>query len=600
MNLPHSNTPINLSSRKERELLLSQAVLSVSGWRLCFGETPESRSASITPAQRDFSMVAARTFGQSLMEMTVNEDRVIALGIDTRPTGPALAETVMRTFLEMGIPVEWLGIVASPEIMAYTKVSPHLKGFFYITASHNPPGFNGFKFGYGDGAVLKGEYAWPLIQHFRENLLKDGAVAKGARALAGIPPEQLDRLEETRPSLKESSARAYRGFVLQVAAGFPAPAPGDTTFVTSIRAGLARAPLGIVGELNGSARTTSIDRSLFPWLGVRTALYNDRPGEIRHQILPEGAGLAPAAELLQKHHRNDPAFQVAYVPDNDGDRGNLVFIDREGAPAILEAQQVFALTVLVELAWLRYRGEETEKVGVVVNGPTSIRVEEIARLFGAEVFRAEVGEANVVALAEEKMREGWIIPILGEGSNGGSITPPATVRDPLNTLFALLKLRAFPLARLLREPSSDLLLETAQLIPPFTTTGTDDPAARMQVGATSHGKLKARYEELFPARVGEILPDLENELSIDSWEFWNYEGTRAIRGPGNRSGDETGGLRAVFLDRDGQPRASLWMRGSGTEPVFRVMADCAGERPALAKRLIQWQRNLVQEAIDRV
>jgi phosphoglucomutase len=38
------------------------------------------------------------------------------------------------------------------------------------------------------------------------------------------------------------------------------------------------------------------------------------------------------------------------------------------------------------------------------------------------------------------------------------------------------------------------------------------------------------------------------------------------------------------------------MRGSGTEPVFRVMAEAAGSDRQLERRLIDWQRRMVQEA----
>ena len=51
-----------------------------------------------------------------------------------------------------------------------------------------------------------------------------------------------------------------------------------------------------------------------------------------------------------------------------------------------------------------------------------------------------MGEANVVNLARNLREQGYQVRILGEGSNGGTITNPAAVRDPLNTIFALLKL----------------------------------------------------------------------------------------------------------------------------------------------------------------
>jgi len=105
----------------------------------------------------------------------------------------------------------------------------------------------------------------------------------------------------------------------------------------------------------------------------------------------------------------------------------------------LEAQQVFALVCLSELAYLRRR-DEARQVAVVVNDATSMRIEAIAGAFGARVFRAETGEANVVSCAEKLRAQGWIVRILGEGSNGGNITHPSKVRDPLSTLGSMIRL----------------------------------------------------------------------------------------------------------------------------------------------------------------
>jgi phosphoglucomutase len=38
------------------------------------------------------------------------------------------------------------------------------------------------------------------------------------------------------------------------------------------------------------------------------------------------------------------------------------------------------------------------------------------------------------------------------------------------------------------------------------------------------------------------------------------------------------------------------MRGSGTEPVLRVMADVAGDRPEVEAELLRWLKELVAES----
>ena len=171
----------------------------------------------------------------------------------------------------------------------------------------------------------------------------------------------------------------------------------------------------------------------------------EKDGDIRHAILPEGENLMFCAAEMERLRKNGKTlFEkncfLGYMPDCDGDRGNIIYWSlRQNKALILEAQEVFALSVTAELAYLAYLHESGGPIAVAVNGPTSLRIEEIAACFGAQVFRAEVGEANVVNRAAELRAQNYTVRILGEGSNGGNITHPASVRDPLNTIFAILK-----------------------------------------------------------------------------------------------------------------------------------------------------------------
>ncbi len=85
-------------------------------------------------------------------------------------------------------------------------------------------------------------------------------------------------------------------------------------------------------------------------------------------------------------------------------------------------------------------GAKHTNLAIAINGPTSLIIESIATRLGAVVARAEVGEANVVQLADQLRDKGYTVRLLGEGSNGGNITHPSKVRDPLNTLVSLIKL----------------------------------------------------------------------------------------------------------------------------------------------------------------
>lgn len=145
-----------------------------------------------------------------------------------------------------------------------------------------------------------------------------------------------------------------------------------------------------------------------------------------------------------------------------------------------------------------------------------MRTDEICAAFGACVFRAEVGEANVVNLAREKREEGYSVRILGEGSNGGNITYPSSVRDPLATIFAIIKLLAIRdslehdgtirpgLFHLWCIKSGQenkykpdfTLSDILASLPAYTTTGVSESRAVLHVKTEDKGKLKLRFQKL--------------------------------------------------------------------------------------------------------
>ncbi len=340
---------------------------------------------------------------------------------------------------------------------------------------------------------------------------------------------------------------------------------------------------------------------------------NDIPGQIAHRIVPEGESLDPCRFTLEKWHRQDPAFCLGYVPDNDGDRGNLVYIDNRGNARTLHAQEVFALSCLSELCYLAQSSGRRDVV-VAANGPTSMRVDKIVSCFGARVERAEVGEANVVNLARALRESGATVRILGEGAAGGTIVHPATCRDPLNTLFSVLKLLLFRegkegpgLFKTWCEKSGQhsrytadfTLQDVMDTLPRYTTTGVYEERAIMRISTQDHGVLKKNYERLLVERWPELKASLGvNNFAAKKYAIINYEGTVTRPGAGNRDqgGAQRGGLKVILTGLENTQTAFLWMRGSGTEPVFRILVDVEGDRPDIEELLLNWHRELIREA----
>jgi phosphoglucomutase len=589
-----------------RAAAMENFILSASGWRKVFAPGGgESRAEEISLADRELAAAMAETFCAFLRSQTEKPLPCLALGTDSRPTGPRIAEIMLRVFLLRGIQPRYLFITPAPEIMAWAGSEPELGGFAYVSASHNPVGYNGLKFGAG-GGVLGGEASRGLIESFKSLVADEGRMGRLVAELAQSPPEMADSLEgvcrETARWKKEAQA-SYTAFIGRVISGQEdCPPVGrdavrEKAVLGMLRKGIRPRGCGIAIDFNGSARAAGIDRPFLESLGIALKTIHAEPREIAHAIEPEGKALQPCRALLEEAHKKDPRFILGYVPDNDGDRGNIVFWDdRLAAARILEAQEVFALACYAELAFLAWQngGRLPAKTAIAVNGPTSLRIDRMAENFGARVFRAEVGEANVVSLAKNLRAEGWTLRILGEGSNGGVIIRPSEVRDPLGTVFALLKLLYLPVFQ--GRPAKGLR-EVLDALPRFLTLGTSADQARLTIRTQDHGVLKERYEAIF-LREWEARKNHLEGFGLVSWEERNHEGTASRSGMGKafRTSPERGGLSLLLKDAAGQAKAFLWMRGSGTEPLFRISVDLEGENAALFEYLLSWHRAMILEA----
>lgn len=597
---------------------LEGLILSTSGWRKIFAASEQDTTPEIDETHREIVAAAAQVYAEFLDRKVGGAQRVVALGTDSRPTGQAIASVLARVLLATGVEVRYLGITAAPEIMAYVRKSK-LQGFVYVSASHNPIGHNGLKFGLADGGVLGGTDAQALIASFN-SLIQDAPECSRIAGLArSVADSALETLDKESVSWKRRALETYLDFALEVGT-METDTTKRETLLEMIRSEARRRRLGILADFNGSARTLSIDRTFIEGLGVRFEAINELPGQIVHTIVPEGPALEPCRSKLEELHTQDAGVLLGYVPDNDGDRGNVVLLDpASGKADILRAQEVFALSCMAELAYLVYTDELTysesgkaqQRHAVVVNGPTSLRVDAIAKAFDVRVFRSEVGEANVVNLARDSRGSGFKVRMMGEGSNGGNITYPSSVRDPLNTIFAFLKLLLLPslpgkpglyeiwCRRSGREFNPDAgLLEMVASLPDFVTTDVNEPRAIVDIKATDHARFKEAYEEEFLKDWDLLHEELASELGIATWEEINYEGAGEIHGFGRtyRSGKQRGGLKILFKDSLGGKVAFIWMRGSGTEPVFRVLADAKGNDSSLERRLLDWHVSMIRRA----
>lgn len=595
------------------KILNPNMILSASGWRKVFAVSGEETDTTTEIGMENtcISVLSALVFSDYVKKRTGKRTPTIVLGIDTRPTGPEIANAMIRLLLKEKVVVRYVGVTAAPEIMAYSKL---FDGFIYISASHNPIGHNGIKFGLNDGGVLNGKENALLVEEFKAKCSDEFALQNVSRLISVRSQSDLEWVYSESISTKKEALEIYKTFSKNVISSLTNVSLQDK-FFDNLKAQIKANPIGIVCDFNGSARTMSIDKEIFAENNLNFYPFNDIPGKIVHEIIPEPENLVYCAkkmEELQKAGTKDAI--LGYMPDCDGDRGNIVYWDSKTDSAqILKAQEVFSLSVLAELAfsyWLN-KNNSSYKPAVAVNCPTSMRIDEIAKAFNAKVFRGEVGEANVVNTARLARKEGYTVRILGEGSNGGTITFPSSVRDPINTIFAFIKLLTIKdtaegkglfhiwcqLSGQEDKYKDDFTLsDVLETLPVYTTTGVSESRAILKISTMDHAKLKGNFQKVFENSFKNGADGLLKKYGISSYKCILTNATTEKVDAKDFSESGKGGLKIQLFENSDKPSAFIWMRGSGTEPVFRIMCDVKGNNPDKEKDLLAWETKMLLEA----
>lgn len=588
-------------------------ILSASGWRKVFARSNREQDFTREIGTENYvlSILAAESFAEYLCKKALKQIPTIVVGQDSRPTGAKICDAILKALKLKNIEVRFLGIAAAPEIMAYSKSAD---GFIYVSASHNPVGHNGIKFGLSDGGVLNAEENNIVKEIFLKKIKKIDDVYnfKSHYDLVYIN-DYLNNQE----FVKSESLAAYEKFSEEVISASMNQKTRYAFFKNFDRT-LQNNKIGIVCDFNGSARASCIDAKFFKKHGLNFYPVNDVAGCIDHEIIPEPENLIHAKRHLERTRAGGCTDAIlGYMCDCDGDRGNLVYwSNKNNCVKILKAQEVFSLSVLAELSYMTWiGGKKAENMAVAVNCPTSMRIDEIAKIFNARIFRAEVGEANVVNLARALMEQGYNVRILGEGSNGGTITYPASVRDPLNTVFAIIKLLAIKdsldkngqikkgLFHLWCEkrniPYNEkfTLDDVIDSLPVYTTTGVSENRAILKINMTDHTALKRNFQTIFENSFYQDSEGLRKKYNITGFKASVTNGTKEIFDAVDFSLSGKGGLKILFYENNSSiPASYIWMRGSGTEPVFRVLCDVKGDNAQKEKDLLAWETKLLQKA----
>lgn len=314
----------------------------------------------------------------------------VALGRDSRPSGPMIELAVASGLAGVGCHVTRLGVATTPGVGVMTT-RLDADGALVITASHNPLPWNGIKTLDRHGAAPTAEAVAAIIPLFRQD-----------------DPRYVGIDELHAPDEDDSTAAVHVARVLARVDAAP------------VR---RRRPRIVLDSVHGAGGPSTAQ--LLQSLGADVVhLHAEPTGRFPHEPEPVRENLGLLCEAVARE-----GADVGFAQDPDADR--LALVDERG-------QYIGEEYTLALAAWhvLASAPADTQPV-VVANLSTSRMIDDVAARCGGRVVRTPVGEANVAAaMAEHRAAVG------GEG-NGGVIVPEVgMVRDSLAGIALILHMLA--------------------------------------------------------------------------------------------------------------------------------------------------------------
>jgi len=315
---------------------------------------------------KDMTPDLVLSIGQALGTMRKG---CIAVGRDTRTSGETLVKAVKSGLLSMGCDVVDCGILPTPALQYLVK--DRFAGGAMITASHNPPEYNGVKIIEADGTEMGDEETIRL-----EHLIFDA------------PPTPLPW---DHAGHEIYAPHLIRNYIDAIVHTFPESTGSGLTVVVDPGSGPSC--------LTTPQILTGMGCRVFTVNGVMDGTF---PGRLPE---PSPDGLRMLADLVVSC---GAAFGVAH----DGDADRSVFIDENGR--FVEENQEFALIA-------RHMCHQ-KKGALVTPVSTSQMVEMVVKNEGCTIHYTPVGSIYVARTMLSLIGEGRSVVFGGEG-NGGLIFP---------------------------------------------------------------------------------------------------------------------------------------------------------------------------------
>ena len=349
---------------------MPEPIISISGLRGIVG-------SELTPA-------VASNFAAAFCSQA--PEGAIAVARDGRASGPMFADAIAATIVGHGRKCLDLGVASTPTVGAFVRQSK-AAGAIQISASHNPPPYNGMKLFSPQGRVLPSEPGTRVLNAYRQNQTNWQTTDQlGTR----------DRIEQP-----------HAGHLALILA---------TVDISAIR----NCRFKVLLDSNHGAGAI-LGRMLLETLGCEFSILGETPdGQFSHPPEPLAENLTTVSPLVLSQ-----GFQIGFCQDPDADR--LAVIDEMGHFIGEEYTSVLCMQRALML-----------KSGpLVTNCASSNMTKWLAEKNGVPFHQSKVGEANVVDMMQLHSA------VYGGEGSGGPIDPRVGfIRDSFVGMAQILDLMA--------------------------------------------------------------------------------------------------------------------------------------------------------------
>ncbi len=321
---------------------------------------------------------------------TVLDSERVAVSRDTRTSGEMFSSAAASGLASVGADVDRLGVTPTPATVRYCEAEgvPAV----HVTASHNPPEYNGVKLVGADGIEL----AVDELEVIEEHVLADD-----------FDVAAWNEVGETR-----RVTDANRAYVDELLGELDRETVADADLTVALDPG------------HGAGAVTSPE--FFRRLGCRVLTVNAQPDGHFPGRDPEPVA-DNVGDLRRLVRTSDADLGIAH----DGDADRAVFVDETG-------EYVDGDTSLAALVAADLGPDDTTVAAVNV----SQRLVDVVNEAGASLELTPIGSTNIITRIEELWAAGETVPVAGEG-NGGVFFPDfRLVRDGAFTAGKFLELVA--------------------------------------------------------------------------------------------------------------------------------------------------------------